>query len=112
MSDVIFQTYMEQLLNRCMEYKTFIVMGDLNINMSKESNFLKGVLEVHGVKNIVHKPTCFKSKTAPTTLDLVITNMPKRLQNVTCFDSGLSDFHHMVCYATKIHVPKRKTRKV
>ena len=38
--------------------------------------------------------------------------MPKRLQNVTGIDTGLSDFHHMICFSTKIHVPIRKPQAI
>ncbi len=28
------------------------------------------------------------------------------------FDTGLGDFHHMVVFATKVHVPNKKPKKV
>ena len=56
--------------------------------------------------NIVRKPTCRKGKNA-SLLDVILTNVPKRLQNVINCDVGLSDFHDMICYATKMHVSKR-----
>ena len=63
------------------------------------------------MKNIVSQPTCFKSE-KPTSVDVVISNVFKRLQCVFCYDTGLSDFHHMVLFATKIHVITRKPRKI
>ncbi len=88
----------------------FIITGDFNVNVLK-SNCLKDIFEVNGVKNMVNVPTCYKSK-IPTCLDLVVTNVHKRIQYVTCFDTGLSDFHHMVCFSTKFHIPPRKKQYI
>ncbi len=33
--------------------------------------------------------------------------MHKRLQGVMTFNTGLSDFHYMVMFATKLHVPNK-----
>ena len=62
---------------------------------------------MNGVKNMVNVPTCYKGKT-PTCIDLVVTNAHRKVQHITCFDIGLSDFHHMVCFSTKCQVPTRK----
>ena len=64
------------------EGKNIMCFGDLNINMLKENNYLNNVFDLLGVKNMVKSPTCFKSITA-TLIDLLITNVPKCLQNVT-----------------------------
>ena len=66
---------------------------------------------MYGSKNVVVYPTCHKGDTG-SLIDLVITNVPKRLQNVTCLDVGLSDFHDLILFSTKQHVPKRSTRYV
>ena len=76
--------------------------------MSK-TNCISSILHSCGMKNVVTSPTCFKSKT-PTSIDVVFTNVPKRIQNVTCIDVALSDFHHMVCWATKQHIVKKPER--
>ena len=86
--------------------KNLIVFGDLNVNMMKQSKCLKNLFEVYGMKNLVTEPTCFKG-IVPTLLDLVVTNAPSRLQNVTCIESDLSDCHKMICWATRIKVPAK-----
>ena len=48
-------------------------------------------------------PTCHKSKDYPTAIDLVITNVPKKIKNVECVGTSLSDFHDMICFSTKTH---------
>ena len=57
------------------------------------------------MKNIVTKPTCFKSKT-PTLIDVVFTIVRSRFKHVCCIESDLSDFHQMVCFSTKFNAPR------
>ncbi len=68
----------------------FIVCGNMNINVLKLNHCLTDVLCVHGVKNVVSKPTCIKNRVAPTLIDLTITNVPKGLKNVEVIEAGLS----------------------
>ena len=80
------------------------IIGDLNINMScpSDADDLKDVMDMHGLHDLVQEPTCFKGKT-PSLIDLVLTC--KRVVSTTInFDTGLSDFHNMVFFETKIHV--------
>lgn len=102
---------MSSLIDKCLtSYKNCIIFGDLNVNMTSH-NCLSNILDVHGVKNLVNGPTCFKSVT-PTSIDVVLTNVPKRIQNTVSIDVELSDFHHMVCWATKMSVPPKPERIV
>ena len=41
----------------------------------------------------------------------LITNVHKRMKNVTCVDIGLSDFHDLVFFSTKQHVPTYRSYK-
>ena len=62
---------------------------------------------VNGLRNIIKASTCFKGQ--PTLIDLIITNKPKRfLPGILCIDTGLSDFHKIICVGTKLHVPKKE----
>ena len=62
------------------------------------------------MKSIVTKPTCFKNFTNPSFIDLVVSNVPKRLRNVTCIENNLSDCHSMIFFATKMQEERRKKR--
>ena len=42
-----------------------------------------------------------------SSIDLLVTNVPKHIQNVTCIDCELSDCHKMVCWATKMKAPEK-----
>lgn len=72
---------------------------------------LAETVALYGMVNIVRKPTCRKGNKA-SLLDVVLTNVPRRLHNVTNWDIGLSDFHDIVCYATKLHVAKPNKNKI
>ena len=83
-----------------------MIVGDLNVNFNNTKHCLCNTIDLYGMVNIVRNPTCRKGDNA-SLLDIVLTNVPKRLQNVTNWDVGLSDFHDIVCFATKLYVPKR-----
>ncbi len=61
---------------------------------------------------MVSKLTCFKNKAMPTLIDLAITNVLKSLKCVEVLEEGLSDCHHMVCFATTQHVDIMKPREI
>ena len=79
--------------------------------MLKPNNYLKATFDILGLRNLVTFPTCFKSK-QPTVTNLLVTNVPKRIKKITCIDSGLTDYHKIVCWATKIKVPARTVETV
>ena len=61
-------------------------------------------------KNIVKDPTCFKNINNPTTIDLIITNIPRSCINTKTFVNSLSDFHALVTTTlnTKSNRPEPK----
>ena len=91
------------------ESVNIIILGDLNVNMFKE-NKLTECLDINGLKNIIKDATCKKGK--PTLIDLIISNKPRRLASTLSVDTGLSDFHNLICTATKFDVPKQRATKI
>ena len=87
-----------------------IVVGDINSDLEKPKNCVTGTLEVQGFKNCVTQPTCFKGQ-SKNFIDVILTNVPTRVQGVECFDTGLSDCQHMVLFSTKVHIPVRDQGK-
>ena len=60
--DAIFIDHHDKLLSTyCSQYTNVVINGDINVNMLK-NNSISDVIDVHGMKNIVIKPTCFKSE--------------------------------------------------
>ena len=99
------------LCNIIHENVNIVIAGDFNVNMANKNNCLIDILDVNGMQNIIKDPTCFKSDN-PTLIDLVTTNIPKRFKPTCCVESALSDFHKMICFATKMHAPTKVKRKV
>ena len=96
---------LESIINQGLnEVKNLMLFGDLNVNMLKPNNSLKAVFDILGIRNLVSTPTCNKGNES-TLIDLLVTNVPKRIQNVTCIESELSDCNKMICWATKQKVP-------
>ena len=97
----------DDIMMKCsQQVKNIIIVGDLNVNFINSKHCLRDIIDLYGMINIVRKPTCRKGKNA-SLLDVVLTNVPKRLQNVMHCDLALSDFHDMICFSTKMHVSKR-----
>ena len=78
-----------------------VLLGDFNINMLRKNEF-SDCLDINGLVNIVKEETCFKG--VPSMFDLIITNKSKRFTSTICVDTGLSDYHFLVCTATKIQL--------
>ena len=98
------------IMNTCVEGNVNIVfIGDTNVDMLKR-NKLRDCLDINGLKNIIKTPTCFQG--APSLIDLFITNRHKRFKSCISVDTGLSDFHSMICFGSKFHVPKQKSTTI
>ena len=63
-------------------------------------------------KNIVKEPTCFKSISNPSTIDLIITNNPRSFWNTRAFKNSISDFHSLVTTVLNIKYSKPKPKEV
>ncbi len=95
----------DNLLNNSLtDYSNVILLGNLNINVSKPNHPLEELFQVTGFQNILSAPICFKYPNNPNIIDVVTTNVAKRLNAPTCTDTGVSDFHMMGCFATKINI--------
>ena len=85
-----------------------MLVGDSNAEESEPC--LSQFLFEMNAKNIVKKPTCFKSLNSPSSIDLVITNSSSNFQNTKTVSTGLSDFHKMYVSVLK-HTFHRSTPK-
>ena len=61
----------------------------ISFNILSKNNCIQDALSIHGVKNIVKYPTCYKDSD-PTLLDLLITNVHKRIVNVFSIHHDMS----------------------
>ena len=76
-----------------------MLVGDFNAKDSEPC--LSQFLFEMNAKNIAKKPTCFKSLSNRSCIDIVITNSSSNFQNNKAISTGLSDFHKMVVSVLK-----------
>ena len=89
------------------------VLGDLNISFlsPRESQCILDVVERHGLENMICDPTCFKSEKG-SLLDVIFTESKNRISSTLNIDNGISDFHHIICFSTKVHIPRPIEQKI
>ena len=99
----------ENVFDACRNKKmaTVFLVGDLNINIMKPcvSACLLDTMDICGLTNMIKKPTCFKSPEG-TLLDVILTASPKRVASVLNVDTAISDFHNLIAFSKKLHVPR------
>ena len=96
----------------CRAANAFFI-GDLNINLlcKNECKCLKDVMDIHGLCNLIESPTCFKSDN-PSLIDVALTSHRRRIANTLNMNTGISDFHNLIAYSTKMHVPRNESRLI
>ena len=85
-------------------YDNIILMGDFNCDPADLE--VIEFCELFNLKNLIHEPTCFKSTTNPTCIDLILTNRKRSFQNTCIVETGLSDFHKMTLTVLKTFFKK------
>jgi len=56
---------------------------------------MHSIISTNEFTSLYRKPTCFKSKNG-TCIDLLLTNKHRSFKNTNAFETGMSDFHHMI----------------
>ena len=60
-------------------YENFVIVGDLN---SEEKNYeISNFMDIYGLKNLIKRPTCYKSADNPSSIDMFLTNKTSGFQN-------------------------------
>ena len=94
------------------ESENIMLIGDMNINMKKGKSTLHKFCDVYGLRNIIKEPTCYKNPENPSLIDVMLVGKPRRFHETLVFDTGLSDFHMMICACTKMFAPQIVPRKI
>ena len=95
------------ILDKCFnECENVYVIGDLNVNFLNSKHAMTELLDLYSLKNIVKGPTCFKSIQNATLLDVILTSNMKTVAGHLNIGTGISDFHNLICAATKAYVPE------
>ena len=91
-------------------YDNFIILGDFNIEMEQQQ--IKDFCDNYSLKSLIRQPTCYKSLSNPTCIDLILTNAPQRFQITYVLETGLSDFHLMTVTVMRKISKKLKARTI
>ena len=91
-------------------YSNFIIPGDFNIEVKEQQ--IKAFCDNYGLKNLVRQPTCCKSPSNPTCIELIPTNASQRFQSPCVLETGLSDFHLMTVTVMRKIFKKLKPRTI
>ena len=80
-------------------YDNVLLTGDFNEETTQVNT--KSFLESYDLSNLVKNPTCYKSLTNPSCIDLFLTNKKLSFKHTTTIDMGISDFHRMIVTSFK-----------
>ena len=95
-------------------FDNIIVVGDLNYDLTQPAKCepLRSVCDIFDFSNVVKQPTCFTKNAPPSLVDVILTNRPTLLYNVTNFSSGISDWYNLISVVIKGLAPPPKVRKL
>ena len=74
-------------------YVEMILLEDFNVEVN--DNHMKSFCENYGLKILIKQRTCYKNRSNPTCIDLILTNVPRSFQITCVIETGLFDFHMM-----------------
>ena len=75
------------------DYENYIILGDFNnVPTSIE---ISSFMEDYGLHSLINEPICFKSSDGRC-IDLILTNKKHSFQKSQSFETGVSDYHHMI----------------
>ena len=91
-------TYFKENLQRAIDffshtYDNIITLGDFNMDINEAT--IRSVMENNGLVSLINSPTSFKS-TNGRCIDLIMTTSKNSCICSSTFETGISDFHHMV----------------
>ena len=79
-------------------YDSVLTIGDFNLE--ENSPTIRTMINNHSLSSFIQIPTCLKS-TNGRCIDLILTNQQNGCFNTKTFETGFSDFHHMVYITLK-----------
>ena len=91
-------------------HENLILIGDFNAVNSDLG--LTEFCEMYKLKNLITDPTCYKSQTNPSLIDVILTNRKRRFQYSQTIETGLSDHHKMIITVLKSEFKKKEPIQV
>ena len=97
------------------KYDNIILMGDINIDFKDTNSIgnreLKDFMNVFGLQNVIKDNTCF-FRDNESSIDVILTNTPRKLFHSNTFELGISDCHKMVGTYLRVHMSRLKSKKI
>ena len=91
-------------------YENFLLLGDFNL--STENPNFKNLLNSFDLESLIKLPTCYKSLSSPTSIDLVLTNKKNFFMKSTTFETRMSDFHKLATTILRKTISKGNAKKI
>ena len=92
------------------KYEKILILVDFNME-KKEAN-MESYCENYDLKSLIKQPTRYKNPNKPTSIDLILTNVPRIFQYTCVLETGLSDFHLMTVTVMKKTFEKMHPRVI
>ena len=80
--------------------------------MSTENPNFKNLLNSFGLESLIKIPTCYKSLSSPTSIDLILTNKKNLFMKSTTFETEMSDFHKLTTTILRKTISKGNAKKI
>ena len=88
-------------------YENIVILGDFND--TPVSSEISSFISDYSLYSLINSPTCFKSSDGRC-IDLILTNKKHSFQKSQSFETGVSDYHHLIYTMLKqtyIHIPPK-----
>ena len=108
-----FDNHFNAMLSKANETpKEIILLGDVNVNFLDSTNGkdFKPILNLFGLKHLIHKPTRITDSTS-TLIDIIGTNNPVTIRDARVIPTGIGD-HDMVGCVRKINLAREAPRQI
>ena len=89
--------------------QNLLLFGDFN--MDTTNNTLSSFIDSNGLFSMIRTPTCFKS-TQGRCIDLMLTNKKYSFKATQTFETGFSDFHHLIYAILKSRFTKLPAKTI
>ena len=86
------------------------MLGDFNL--PTENPDFKNLLNSFDLESVIKIPTCYKSLSSPTCIDLILASKNNLFKKSTTFESGLSGFHKLTTTILGKTISKGNAKKI
>ena len=108
---MFFEDFHDLLEKNCVTDETLLIVGDLNFHFDVDTNSntrkIKELLDTFGLSQLVIGPT----QRSGHTLDVIITNSPNDILDLTVEDKCVGD-HHQISFFLPLSRPKKTPRLI